>query len=262
MKSKKETSSKEVSLEKVVSFLDKLSCKNDVADFSGSYNGLQFQNSGKVSRVAMAVDGGIAEIESAVSLGADLLIVHHGMLWNAPIPFVDNNYRKIKTLIDNDIAVYSMHLPLDAHDKIGNNVLLAQALDLKIKGRCFEHEGKNIGVLVELPKGDIQELERRLENLFPHTYKAIRYGTEKPKNIAICSGSCGDVVPLLKSMGIDTLICGELRQKHFTMAQEMGLNLYPCGHYATERYGVMALGEAVAEKFNLPCNFIEMPNPL
>ena len=262
MKTSKKISSKNISLERVVSFLDKLSEKDKVADFLGSYNGLQFQNSGKVSRVAMAVDGGIAEIDAAATLGADLLIVHHGMLWNAPIPFVNNNYKKIKTLIDNDIAVYSMHLPLDAHDKIGNNVLLAKALDLKIKGRCFEHEGKNIGVLVESPKGDIQELEYRLENLFPHTYKAIRYGTEKPKNIAICSGSCGDVVPLLKSMGIDTLICGELRQKHFTMAQEMELNLYPCGHYATERYGVMALGEAVAEKFNLPCNFIEMPNPL
>ena len=155
-----------------------------------------------------------------------------------------------------------MHLPLDAHDKIGNNVLLANALDLKIKGRCFEHEGKNIGVLVETPQGGIQQLETRLQNLFPLTYKAIRYGTEKPKNIAICSGSCGDVVPMLKSMGIDTLICGELRQKHFTMAQEMGLNLYPCGHYATERYGVMALGEAAAEKFSIPCSFIEMPNPL
>ncbi|MBO5254509.1 MAG: Nif3-like dinuclear metal center hexameric protein [Opitutales bacterium] len=262
MKNNKKNSSKNISLERVVSFLDKLSDKDKVADFHGSYNGLQFQNSGKVSRVAMAVDGGIAEIDAAATLGADLLIVHHGMLWNAPIPFVDNNYKKIKTLIDNDIAVYSMHLPLDAHDKIGNNVLLAKALDLKIKGRCFEHEGKDIGVLVESPQGGIQELEYRLENLFPHTYKAIRYGTEKPKNIAICSGSCGDVVPLLKSMGIDTLICGELRQKHFTMAQEMELNLYPCGHYATERYGVMALGEAVAEKFNLPCNFIEMPNPL
>ncbi len=262
MKNKKDKSYKKASLDKVVNFLDKLSCKNDVADFSGSYNGLQFQNSGEVSRIAVAVDAGIAEIQAAADLGANLLIVHHGMLWNPPIPFVGSNYKKIRALVDNDIAVYSMHLPLDAHDKIGNNVLLANALDLKIKGRCFEHEGKKIGVLVESPKNGVEELENRLKNLFPQTFKAMRFGPEKAKNIAICSGSCGDVVPLLRSMGIDTLICGELRQKHFTMAQEMELNLYPCGHYATERYGVMALGEALAEEFNLPCNFIEMPNPL
>ena len=128
---------KNVSLKKVVDFLDKYCKKNQYADFDGSYNGLQFENSGKVSRIATAVDAGIFEIEQAAALGADLLIVHHGMFWDALVPMVKHNYKKIKTLVDNDIAVYSMHLPLDAHEKIGNNVLLANALDLKIIGRCF-----------------------------------------------------------------------------------------------------------------------------
>ncbi len=210
----------------------------------------------------MAVDAGRAEIEQAASLGADLLIVHHGMYWDVPVPMVGANFKKIKTLVDNDIAVYSMHLPLDAHDKIGNNVLLANALDLKIVGRCFVHEGKDIGVIASGVKGGARELENRLANLFPNTFKSMAFGSDNPEKIAICSGSCGDVVPTLRAQGIDTLICGELRQRHFTMAQEMELNLYPCGHYVTERFGVMALGELVAEKFSLCANFIEMPNPL
>ena len=253
---------KKITLNEVVKFLDSYCKKSDFSDFEGSCNGLQFANSGKFTRVATAVDCGLSEIENAASLGADLLIVHHGMFWNPPIPVVEANYKKIKTLIENDIAVYSMHLPLDAHDKLGNNVLLANALDLKITGRCFAHEGKDIGVIVQTPKNGREDLAQRLRNLFPSTFKSIAFGSSKPKKIAICSGSCGDVVALLPSLGIDTLICGELRQKHFTMAQELQLNLYPCGHYATERFGVMALGELVAEKFSVSSNFIETHNPL
>ncbi len=253
---------KNIALNSVVEFLDSYCKKNEYADFGGSFNGLQFANSGKVTRIATAVDSGLGEIEQVAALGADLLIVHHGMYWDAPIPIVGANYKKIKTLVDNDIAVYSMHLPLDAHEKIGNNVLLANALDLKIVGRCFAHEGKNIGVVASGIKGGSRELEKRLANLFPNTFKAMAFGSDEPEKIAICSGSCGDVVPLLREQGFDTLICGELRQRHFTMAQEMELNLYPCGHYATERFGVMALGELAAEKFGITTNFIEMPNPL
>ena len=246
----------------VVKFLDKFSNKDAFEDFEGSFNGLEFENSGAVGRIASAVDAGLGEIEAAAALGANLLIVHHGMYWTPPIPAVGHNYQKIKALLANDVAVYAMHLPLDAHPKVGNNVLLARALGLRITGSCFPHAGRGIGVLAACPKGGIDALRARLQNLFPATYKEILFGADAPKKIAICSGSCGDVVPLLRGMGIDTLVCGELRQKHFTMAREMRLNLFPCGHYATERFGVMALAETAAAKFNLPHNFIEMPNPL
>lgn len=249
-------------LSQITAFLDKFCLKDQVRDFDGAHNGLQFENSGKITRIATAVDAGLEEIQRAAALGADLLIVHHGLYWDAPIPVVAHNYEKISALVKNDIAVYSMHLPLDAHPKIGNNVLLADALDLKISGRCFPHEGTEIGVVADGVAGGIAELEKRLLNLFPKTFKSIAFGSENPEKIAICSGSCGDVVPHLRSLGLDTLVCGELRQRHYTMAREMRLNLYPCGHYATERFGVMALGEAAAEKFGLGVNFIEIDNPL
>ena len=249
-------------LNSVVEFLDKYCAISGYSDCEGSYNGLQFENSGKVSRIATAVDAGINEIKAAALLGADLLLAHHGMFWTPPIPFVRHNYEKIKNIIDNDMAVYAVHLPLDAHPQIGNNILIAQALNLTPVGGCFEHAGKQIGVLAEAPKAGISELERRLKSLFPSTYKQIQFGSITPSKIAICSGSCGDAVALLPEIGVDTLICGELRQRHYTMAQELRLNLYPCGHYATECFGIMALGELLAKRFGLECDFIEMSNPL
>ena len=251
-----------VKLSDITAYLDGYFDIANFPDFGGAHNGLQFENSGRVHRVACAVDAGLREIEAAAESGADLLIVHHGLYWDIPVPVVAHNYKKIKTLVQADIAVYAMHLPLDAHPKIGNNALIADALGLKVIGRCFPHEGHDIGAMVEPPKGGRAELEKRLQKIFPQTYKACAFGSESPEKIAVCSGSCGDVVAFLKSVGTDTLICGELRQRHYVMAQEMGLNLYPCGHCATERFGAQALGKMVGEKFALPCSFIKSDNPL
>lgn len=259
---KRSVMKKNAKLSDVVDFLDGFCGVSAVRDFPPAHNGLQFENSGKVTRIAAAVDGGGAEIGVAAHLGADLLIVHHGLYWEPSIPVVGFRYEKVKALIDSDMAVYSVHLPLDAHPEIGNNTLIAHALELEILGRCFEYEGTEIGVVARAPREGRSELELRLRSLFPQTYKSMAFGSENPEKIAICSGSCGEAVPHLREIGIDTLVCGELRQRHFTMAQEMGLNLYPCGHYATECFGVAALGELAAKHFGLKCDFIEMPNPL
>lgn len=249
-------------LDEIVAFMDEYLAAADFNDYDGAKNGLQCANSGKVGLIATAVDAGLGEIKLAAHMGANLLIVHHGMFWNPPIPFVGANHDKIKTLVDSDMAVYSSHLPLDAHPKIGNNALLAKALGLKVISKCFDFHGSEIGVAAAAPKGGRDELERMLSALFPDTFKAIRFGSREPKVVGICSGGSGDCIAQLSQIGADTLVCGELSQYHFTTAQEQNLNLYPCGHYATERFGVMALGELVAEKFGLKCNFIEMRNPL
>ena len=249
-------------LEDVVAFINSYLGVGDFKDYDGAKNGLQCSNSGKVTAIASAVDAGLGEIKVASHMGADLLIAHHGMFWSPPIPFTGGNYDKIKTLVDSDMAVYACHLPLDAHPQIGNNALIAKALKLRAISSCFEYYGREIGVLAAAPKGGREELERRLSALFPETFKAVRFGSREPKKVAICSGGSGDCVGKLPELGIDTLVCGELSQYHFTVAQELNLNLYPCGHYATERFGVMALGELVAKEFGLKCSFIEMNNPL
>lgn len=251
-----------VELQEVVEFINSYLRVGDFKDYEGAKNGLQCENSGKVTSIAAAVDAGLGEIKLAAHMGADLLLAHHGMFWAPPIPFVKHNYDKLKTLIDSDLAVYACHLPLDAHPTIGNNALIAKALGIKIISPCFDFYGAEIGVLAQAPKGGREELEKRLALLFPETFKAIRFGSREPKKVAICSGGSGNCVEKLAELGADTFVCGELSQYHFTTAVELNLNLYPCGHYATERFGVMALGELVAEKFGLKCNFIEMRNPL
>ena len=151
------------------------------------------------------------------------------------------------------------HLPLDAHPEIGNNALLAKALGLDVVGSFLAYEGNDIATLAKGPDGGRLELSSELQKLFPETYQGIEFGSEQPERIGILTGSGQSAVPHLKAQGIDTLVTGELRQHHFNMAQELGLNLYPCGHYATEVFGVKALAAEVAEKFGLEWTFLEQP---
>lgn len=248
-----------VSLSDLVAFCDQRSRQNEIKDFDGAYNGLQLENNGIVTKIAAAVDAGQIPFEAAIADGIDFIICHHGLYWNAPIPLTGSSYKKIKTAIDGNLAVYGAHLPLDGHPEIGNNALLADALGLEKTGTFLNYEGNDMAVIAAGPAGGRSELSQKLKALFPQTYQGIEYGSAQPKRIGILTGSGQSAVPHLLSNQIDTLITGELRQHHFNMAQELGLNLYPCGHYATEVFGVKALAAEAAEKFGLEWTFIEQP---
>ncbi|MEC8219984.1 MAG: Nif3-like dinuclear metal center hexameric protein, partial [Verrucomicrobiota bacterium] len=166
------------------------------------------------------------------------------------------------TAFDGNLAIYGAHLPLDCHPEIGNNALLAKELGLKTVDTFLSYEGNDMATIALGPPGGRNEISEKLRVLFPDTYQAIEYGSAKPERIGILTGSGQSAVPHLLANGIDTLITGDLRQHHFNMAQELGLNLYPCGHYATEVFGVKALAAEVAHKFHLEWQFIEQPCPL
>jgi dinuclear metal center YbgI/SA1388 family protein len=246
-------------LNQIVSYCDARVRKAEIKDFDGAYNGLQLENKGEVTKVGAAVDAGQVPFEAAAAAGIDFLICHHGLYWTPPIPLTGTDFQKIKTAINANLAVYGAHLPLDAHSEIGNNALLAQALGLKRIGSFLPYEGNDIAAIAAGPADGRRELAEKLQALFPHTYQAIEYGSQEPGKVAILTGSGQSAVPHLKANGIDTLVTGELRQHHFNMAQELQLNLYPCGHYATEVFGVQALAAEVAEKFGLEWEFIAQP---
>lgn len=246
-------------LKDIVEFCDARTRHTEIKDFGGAYNGLQMENNGEVTKVGAAVDAGQLPFEAAVAAKVDFLICHHGLFWSPPIPITGSNRRKIKTALDGNLAVYGSHLPLDCHPEIGNNALLARELGLDRLGSFLPYEGNDIATIATAPEGGRRELVNKLKALFPETYQGIEYGSEQPERIAILTGSGQSAVPELKAQGIDTLITGELRQHHFNMAQELGLNLYPCGHYATEVFGVKALAAELAEKFALNWDFIEQP---
>ncbi|MDA0348166.1 MAG: Nif3-like dinuclear metal center hexameric protein [Verrucomicrobia bacterium] len=248
-------------LKEVVIYCDERLSRSSIPDFPGAENGLQFENNGEVRKIGAAVDAGLVPFKKAAEAGIDFLIVHHGMFWNPPYPVTGTLYDKYKLCVESNLAVYGAHLPLDCHKEIGNNAILAKKLKLKVSNWFLEFEGNPIGLITE---GSLErsELKNRLDTLFPSGVTAIEKGSKQPEKIAILTGSGASAVSELQKYGVDTLITGELKQNHFNEAEEAGLNLYACGHYATETFGVCALAEEVAEKYGVDWEFIGTDCPL
>ena len=177
-----------------------------------------------------------------------------------PRPLTGPAYDRVATLLAGDCALYSNHLPLDSHPQIGNNALLARQLGLRATRGFLPNEGGDIGRIAP-SRLSRAALRGRLEKLYARVI-AIEYGSTAPRQIAFCSGSGNSALPALAAAGVDTLVTGELREEHFNRAQEEKLNLYLCGHYATEVHAVKALAAELAKKFDLPWTFIATDNPL
>ncbi len=249
----------------ILNFLDSVTEPKSYQDYDAAFNGLQFgdaSSSKKAKLVCCAVDAGSYQFEQAKKLGADILIVHHGMLWGGAEPLTGAYYKKLKTRFEGKICLYSSHLPLDGHPLYGNNAQIVKALKLESLGTCFEYYGRDIGQIAACPKGGRAELARRLRKLFKASFKAIEFGSANPKKIAICSGSAAEGLYKLADYGVDTFMTGEVKEHHFEAARDLKVNLYPCGHYATECFGVQALAKAAAEKFKIDWKFISVDNPL
>lgn len=247
-------------LSDLVSYCDERTRRTAFEDAPGACNGLQLANDGRVTRIGAAVDAGVVPFRQAVAAGIDFLIVHHGMYWDMPRPLTGPAYERVATLIRGHCALYSSHLPLDAHPEIGNNALLARQLELNPVRGFMPNPGGDIGVICA-HRGSRAALRRRLESQYARVI-AIECGPEQPAEIALCSGSGNSALRELAGTGVTTLVTGELREEHFNLAQETGLNLYLCGHYATEVHAVQALAAELAAKFGLPWEFIATDNPL
>jgi dinuclear metal center YbgI/SA1388 family protein len=249
-----------VHLDDLVRTCDRRTRRTAFKDAPGACNGLQVANNGRVTKIGAAVDAGLAPFQQAVAAGVDFLIVHHGMYWDMPRPLTGPAYERIATLVRGNCALYSSHLPLDGHPRLGNNALLARQLGLKRTRGFLEREGEAIGCISDTRIAR-SVLRSRLEKHYRRVV-AIEYGSRTPRGVAFCSGSGNSAIPELGAAGVDTLVTGELREEWFTRAQEEGLNLYLCGHYATEVHAVQALAGELARKFGLPWEFIGTDNPL
>jgi dinuclear metal center YbgI/SA1388 family protein len=245
----------------LTNFCDERLKLSKIKDFPGAWNGLQIENDGEVKKIGAAVDAGMKPFELASQRGVDFLIVHHGLFWTPPTPLTGANYHKIKHCLSNNLAVYGAHLPLDCHPSIGNNAIIARKLSLEPSSTFLPFEGNDIGLIAEcrFPRED---LHSKLHNLFPLGIKAMEFGSATPSKVAILSGSGQSALNEILDAGSDTLVTGELKQQHFNLAQELKLNLYACGHYATEVFGVDALASEVAGQFGLPYEFVETHCPL
>ncbi|MDP6794354.1 MAG: Nif3-like dinuclear metal center hexameric protein [Verrucomicrobiota bacterium] len=230
-------------------------------DWPAAVNGLQVQNRGNVSRIAAAVDATPATVKKAIDAGADLLIVHHGLFWRPTHPWTGNRYKLLRLLLDNNIAVYSSHLPLDAHPRLGNNAQLCKALGIKTPRPFFSERGQKIGLRGTLNLTR-RQLAKRLAKSTGSEPTLLPGGGVRCRRVGVVTGGAGAEMKTAADEGVDTFITGEGPHWTFALAEDLDLNVFYGGHYATETFGVKALSEHLSKKFNLPWTFIDHPTGL
>jgi dinuclear metal center YbgI/SA1388 family protein len=251
----------------IASHLDELLHTAEIPDYSNALNGIQAETDAEITKVAAAVDARERTITSAIGAGANLLIVHHGMFWGGLQPLRGPNLRRVRSLITSNLALYSSHLPLDAHPDLGNNVLLARELGLTPSSGFAHYKTIDIGVAGESDVPTAQLIERADAIARLHGGSA-RHTADNDSRItrrwAICTGAGASRETLNEAAarGIDTLIVGE--GPHWTAvdAEELGITVIYAGHYATETLGVRALAEYVSKRYDIPWTFIEAPTTL
>jgi dinuclear metal center YbgI/SA1388 family protein len=249
------------SLSNIVPWLDRTLRTAEVGDYANAWNGLQVENSGAVTKIAAAVDACEAVIAEAAARGASLLLVHHGLFWPGVQPIAGAMYRKMKTALSDDLAIYSSHLPLDLHPQLGNNALLCRALGFRKCTPFFSAKGQMIGLKTNLAI-PLYALAARLEKALGGAPHLAPGGPGKTRCIGVVTGGAGGEIAQAVAEGVDTFITGEGPHHSYTLAEEVGANLFYGGHYATETFGVKALAEAVSKRFRVPWEFIDHPTGL
>lgn len=248
-------------LEKLRVFLDQELRIAEIPDYPGAHNGLQVECEAPVTRVAAAVDASLAVMEQAVAERAQLLVVHHGLFWQGVEPVTGARFRKLKTALDGGLAVYSAHLPLDVHPRLGNNARLAEAIGLRGCELFLEWKGIQLGLAGEMD-GTREELAARVGTAVGGPVHMCPGGPERVGRVGLVTGGAGSEVAAVAECGIDTFITGEGPHWSFPLAEELGINVLYAGHYATETFGVRALAAEMADRFGLEWSFIDRPSGL
>ena len=251
----------DASLAAIVQYCDRILRTSKTGDYDGAVNGLQMANSGAVTRIAATVDASLATAQMAVAAGADLLLVHHGLFWSKTHPWTGKKYDLLRLLVENNLAVYSSHLPLDAHPRLGNNARLAAALGLTALKPFFISHGQPIG-FQSTDRITRIDLARRLAQATGAPPIVIPGGPELCRRIGVVTGGAGADLSPAAAEGVDTFITGEGPHWTFALAEELGLNVLYGGHYATETFGVKALAAELAKKFRVPWQFLDHPTGL
>ena len=248
-------------LHELVEFLDRELKVSEIADYLGAINGLQLANEGRVDRVVAAVDASLPVIEAVAAGGPGLLIVHHGMFWQGAQPVTGAFYRKLRVAMEAGLAIYSSHLPLDVHPEWGNNALLAGALGVVDPRPDIEIKGFRVGLSGRW-QGSREELKARLEETLGGRVHLCPAGPEQISRVAIITGGAASEIAKIAETGADAFITGEGPHWSYCLAEELGVNLFYGGHYATETFGVQQVAKILGERFGLPWIFHEHPSGL
>jgi dinuclear metal center YbgI/SA1388 family protein len=234
----------------------------DIVDYGPQ--GLQVETEQtEIQRIALSVDVSPAVIEMAVTWNADLLLVHHGILWRNVERIAGPLGERVRLLMRHGLNLYAAHLPLDAHPEVGNNAVLAQMFGVTVEEWWCTPTNVPIGVIGAVAaRPSLTHLVRQINDHL-HTHgRALAHGPEQVSRMAIVSGFGADEVAAAKALGADTFLTGETSHANYWAASDYGLNVIFAGHYATETVGVQALGQHLAQKFKLDVKFFDFPTQM
>lgn len=226
-------------------------------------NGLQVEGSDNIQKIISGVTASQALLDEACSENADAIIVHHGYFWKNEDPRIVGIKRaRLSALLNNNISLLAYHLPLDAHPKVGNNAQLAQLLDIQIEGDMslepYSFYG-NVGHFSTTMLAD--ELQKHITSRLKRNCIHISAGSKPIKSVAWCTGAGQGFIEIAAEKKLDAYISGEISEQTVHVAREAGIHYFAAGHHATERFGIKALGEHLAEKFGLAHSFVDIDNP-
>lgn len=224
-------------------------------------NGLQIEGKSTIKKIVTGVSACQRLLDRAVAEQADAVLVHHGYFWkNEPMIITGIKYQRIKTLIQHNINLFSYHLPLDGHNELGNNAQLGQLLAINIDERSDMTDLLFTGRFSSAISA--QTLLARIQTVInPNVLFCGDSGPKMINRIAWCSGGAQDYIEQAALQGCDAFITGEVSERTIHMAREYGIHFYAAGHHATERYGIKALGEWLAQHYAVDVNFIDIDNP-
>lgn len=227
-------------------------------------NGLQVAGTDQVETIISGVTASEAFIKAAIEADADAILVHHGYFWRGEDPCITGiKQRRLKLLLENNINLLAYHLPLDAHSTLGNNVQLAETLGLEIDGRISGTGDPAIGLCGCIPEPmTVSSFTEHVQQRLSREPLVIQ-GHDRPiTTIGWCTGAAQGYLQQAAELGLDLFLSGEISEPTVHMARELGINYMAAGHHATERYGVQAVGQALAQRFNIRHHFIDIDNPV
>lgn len=250
-----------VSVKTLVASLDELLSPSAFNDYCP--NGLQVEGRPSVTRLVSGVTASQALIDRAIELQADALLVHHGFFWKGESPaLVGMKYRRIQALIQHGINLIAYHLPLDAHPLYGNNARLAALLDIEVAGSLEPGNIRSVGNIGRLAKAlSAEQFCRQVAEVLGRDPILVAAGEHPITTIGWCTGAAQGYIEQAAALGVDAYLSGEISEPTVHSARESGVHYIAAGHHATERYGVQAVGEHLAEQFGLDHQFVDIDSP-
>jgi len=248
--------------------------RNEVSNYLENYlhsdefkddcpNGLQVEGTEEVKKIVTGVSASVELFEIAVAQKADTIIVHHGIIWNFERPVYRGGYReRVRLLLENNINLYGFHLPLDAHEEIGNNAQLCRKLEVKNMRPFGDIKGQYIGMKGEINMTDKETFFKQISKLVDRDPLIFDYGPDQVETVGVISGGAQKYFNQAVSSGLDVYLTGEVSEHIMHYAKEEKIHFVSAGHYATEKFGIIALGQLLEKQFNVEVTFVDINNPV